>query len=142
MNNRKDYWNYFRTKIWPDPVWSKVISAGILGLITLIFVTVTSIISKISFATALSLVWFFLSQGTLINNALFILLLLFALYGVYNYLNSLILKKDVESSTEEEIGEVKKELLSVPLVASALFETRVQVLFLAIWGLFGITTPK
>jgi len=36
-------------KIWKDPVWSKVISAGIIGLIGFIYVIIKSSISELSF---------------------------------------------------------------------------------------------
>ncbi len=43
----------FILKIWKDPVWSKVIASGIIGLLTLIYIANRSIIKNISFQESL-----------------------------------------------------------------------------------------
>jgi hypothetical protein len=143
MSKRKEYWNHFTTKIWPDPVWSKVISAAILTIIGFLFVTLNSVISKISFTAALSLLWIYLSQVSPVNNGLFIFLLLFATYGFYKYVSSFGLTASLGISTDEDTKEIKKEELPhIPLVANAFFETRVAGAFPGDSGIVWYNNPK
>ncbi|HEX4374675.1 MAG TPA: hypothetical protein VHZ50_15335, partial [Puia sp.] len=72
-----------KDKYWGDPVWSKVISAGIItvlgGLTTTLYLLVKALVDKISLKEAFGSLSSFLTQTTNISNLLILVCLIFIL---------------------------------------------------------------
>ncbi len=84
----------FYQKYWPDPVWSKVISAGIItvvgSILTAIYVLLKSLYDKVSFKTATMQVVDYFKLTTKINNLVLWLSFLMLTWTVYSFLNAFI----------------------------------------------------
>lgn len=82
-------------KNWPDPVWSKVFAAAIIGvftgIITLVGVGIKALFRKIPFAEAFGELWVFLERSTTVNNGVVVFSLLFLLFLVL--INTRIFRK-------------------------------------------------
>ena len=76
--------------IWKDPVWSKVISVGILGLITVIYAKIESIIGKITYKDA------FL-KAIQLKIPIFYILIFIIIYWIFLWLKSKFKKKNEDS---------------------------------------------
>jgi len=80
-------------KTWKDPVWSKVISAAIIGLLTILYNIIIAIIENIDFITAFNEFW-------TIEIPLWTLILVLAFVTVIITINSL--KRKHESTPENK----------------------------------------
>ncbi len=74
-----NYKNIFIQKYWPDPVWSKIISAVFIGIGTGFFVIVKSLYEKISIKSAAQPIIKYFNSRTELNN----MLLWFGLFIIY-----------------------------------------------------------
>ncbi|MDI1354772.1 MAG: hypothetical protein PSX36_07635 [bacterium] len=87
----------FYQKYWPDPVWSKVISAVIItvvgSILTTIYVILKSLYDKVSFKSVAKQVIDYFKLTTEVNNLILWLSLLILAWVVYSFFKSFI--KDV-----------------------------------------------
>lgn len=134
-----------KDKYWGDPVWSKVISAGIItvlgSIITTLYLLVTALIDKISIKDAFSSLLSFLNRKTYISNSLILLFLIFIVITVVNFIIKLI--NDIRQKRKNKLEEpVNEELPLVPFEPSVFFAYRLAGAFPGQRGLVWYNDPK
>src|SRR4051812_30682465 len=102
-----------KDKYWADPVWSKVISAGIIAILGSIFTTIylvaKALIEKISFRQSFNSLWEYLKGSSGVNNVVIIFCLAFVLLTCIIFLIRLlrdIRNKNATAETESNDGEL------------------------------------
>lgn len=88
-------------KLWKDPVWSKVISAGIIFICTLIYSGVKSLSNKITFVEALENALNFKLE---IYKFLILIICISIFLYIYNLIRKIIKRKNGEFNPEQKIG--------------------------------------
>ncbi len=85
----------FRKKYWPDPVWSKVISAGIIAILGFIFLNLyaglTSVISNVPFKSVVIQMVDYFKLSTEVNNLFFWFLILILVVALFSFFWSFII---------------------------------------------------
>jgi hypothetical protein len=138
LNVRKNYWS--------DPVWSKVISAGIItvlgSILTTIYLLIKAFIDKISFEEAFSQLTTFFKQDTSVNNfILVIFILIFSLFLI-KFILQLVLELKRQKKIKLEEQNKKEELPLVPLASTVFFSYRLASAFPGQRGLIWFDDPK
>lgn len=121
----KNYKNIFIQKYWSDPVWSKVISAVIIGIGTGIFVIIKSLYEKISIKSAAQLIIKYFNSQTELNNMLLWFGLFIISWALFVFLKSLFSKFKKISPTED----VPQELPTIYEPSTAFFSYRLAGAF-------------
>lgn len=103
-----DYKNIFIQKYWADPVWSKVISAIIIGIGTGLFVIIKSLYERISIKSAAEPIIKYFSSETELNNMLLWIGLFIICWALIVFVKTLIGKFKKVSSTEDTAKELPK----------------------------------
>ncbi|MEO8109003.1 MAG: hypothetical protein ABI594_03175 [Ginsengibacter sp.] len=134
-----------KTKYWGDPVWSKVISAGIISIlgsiITALYLLGKAFIDKVSFKDAFNSLLFFLKRTTQINNLAILICVIFILITTVNFITKFV--KDIEQKRKANLTEsVKEELPLVPFEPSIFFADRLAGAFPGQRGLVWYNDPK
>lgn len=138
-------YNVIKDKYWGDPVWSKVISAGIItvlgSIITTLFLLGKALVDKISFKEAFKNLLSFLNRTTLINNLLILICIVFIAITTLNFIIKII--KDIRQKRKAEKTEpAKEELPLVPFEPSVFFAYRLAGAFPGQRGLVWYNDPK
>ena len=100
-----DYKNIFIQEYWADPVWSKVISAIIIGIGTGLFVIIKSLYERISIKSAAEPIIKYFSSETELNNMLLWIGLFIICWALIVFVKTLIGKFKKVSSTEYYIND-------------------------------------
>jgi len=134
-----------KDEYWGDPVWSKVISAGIIAvlgsIITTLYLLGKSLIDKISFKEAFGSLLFFFKRATLINNFVILICIVFIAITTVNFIIKFI--KDVRQKRKANLAEpAKEELPLVPFEPSVFFAYRLAGAFPGQRGLEWYDDPK
>lgn len=134
-----------KDKYWGDPVWSKVISAGIIAvlgsIITTLYLLGKALIDKISFKEAFSSLLPFFKKATLINNLVILICIVFIAITTVNVILKFI--KDVRQKRKANLTEpAKEELPLVPFEPSVFFAYRLAGAFPGQRGLVWYNDPK
>jgi hypothetical protein len=128
--------NVFYQKYWPDPVWSKVISAGIIailsGILTAIYVLFKSSYDKVSIKSAAIQTINYLKSTTEINNLIFWASLLVIAWTFYSFLK-LFLKEIAIKIKEKAVFidrfDVPKEFPTITEHSTVFFSNRLAKAF-------------
>jgi hypothetical protein len=108
----------FFTKYWSDPVWSKVISAGIIAVIgsvlTTLYVLVKSIYEKVPFRTTIKQLTDYFRDRTEINNLLIWIAILIIVFTLFSFLKSFI--RDLLIKLKSPKVDVKEEPKEIPTI--------------------------
>lgn len=134
-----------KEKYWGDPVWSKVISAGIItvlgSIITTLFLLGKALIDKISFKEAFKCLLSFLNKTTSINNLIILICVVFIVITTINFIFKFV--KDIRQKRKENQTEpIKEELPLVPFDPSIFFAYRLAGAFPGQRGLVWYNDPK
>ncbi len=134
-----------KDKYWGDPVWSKVISAGIItvlgSIITTLYLLGKALINKISFKEAFSSLLSFLKGATLINNLIILISTVFIVVTIAAFIIKFV--KDIRQKRKSNLTEpVKEELPLVPFEPSVFFAYRLAGAFPGQRGLVWYNDPK
>lgn len=123
----------FLEKYWPDPVWSKVISAVIIAvggsILTAFYVLVKSLYEKIPFETAYNQLLEFLSKKTEVNNLLIWILILVVFATFLKFFITFIkdIVKKVRSKTKK--NEESDEVTTITQHSTSFFWSRLAQAF-------------
>ena len=82
-------------KVWADPVWSKVIATAICGI------AITAFGWWDSIWNGLSIAWAYLMASALVPRWLFVLLVIFALLGLFSAYIFMALRRDAVAAAKE-----------------------------------------
>lgn len=108
----------FFKKYWPDPVWSKVISAGfitVLGsILTTLYVLVKSIYEKVSFRSTTKQLLGYFRDTTEVNNLLMLISILIIGFILFTFVKSYIV--DIITNLKSPKVEVKLEPKGIPTI--------------------------
>jgi hypothetical protein len=134
-----------KDQYWGDPVWSKVISAGIIAvlgsIITTLYLLGKAIVDKVSFKEAFRSLLFYLKGTTATSNFLILISLIFILTTSVNF--AIKFRHDVKRKRKNAPKEpIKEDLPSVPFEPSVFFSYRLGGAFPGQRGLVWYTDPK
>jgi len=140
--------NFYKTikdKYWDDPVWSKVISAGIItvlgSVITTLYLLGKALIDKITFKDALGSLLSFLKRTTQINNLVILICIVFIVITTVNFILKFV--KDIRKKKKVNLTEpAKEELPLASLEPSVFFAYRLAGAFPGQRGLEWYDDPK
>ena len=140
--------NFYKTikdKYWDDPVWSKVISAGIItvlgSVITTLYLLGKALIDKITFKDALGSLLSFLKRTTQINNLVVLICIVFIVITTVNFILKFV--KDIRQKKKVNLTEpAKEELPLAPFEPSVFFAYRLAGAFPGQRGLEWYDDPK
>lgn len=124
----------FYAKYWTDPVWSKVISAGIItvfgSVLTAIFVLIKSLYEKVEIKIVAKEVFDYFEDTIEINNLIFWIAILLLAYTLYKFFKSFFLAiiSKVKSPKIEK-NEEPKQLERITLHSTAFFTYRLAKAF-------------
>lgn len=124
---------------WKDPVWSKVISAGIIfilgSLFTALYTLVTPLFSNVSFIDSLNMLWGVLNQAYSVKLWMMILIIIFTLVFTLKPIVS-TLKSSIEKFKGDKVVEepVKEEIPDATERSTALFAYRMAKAFPGLRG--------
>jgi hypothetical protein len=105
-------------KIWADPVWSKVISTGIIAIVSSVGFALWHFISGLSFGSILKEIWSFLVTLVCFPMLLILVACVFVLISIYKRLNVLNTSADGEKPKENNDRDSSswiKDMDSLPL---------------------------
>lgn len=120
---------------WKDPVWSKVIAAFIIAVLTTVIALLKSIFSGIPFFSVLRTIWVFLVDKTPITNGVILIASTIAVYFIgYKIFR---LSSDFRKRNQQEI-----EVESYPVDPAPDFSNRVAKAFPGLRGIKTISNPK
>lgn len=124
-----EYIDIFYKKYWPDPVWSKVISAIIIAIggaiITTIYISIRSLYEKVAFKSIANSVFNYFMDTSEINNLIILVCLFTILWSLMFFIRNII-KKITEKSIEEDKIE---ELTRLGEPSTVLFSHRLASAF-------------
>ncbi len=107
-------------KIWKDPVWSKVISAGLVFIIAQFAIFIWSLIININFYQVYQQIFRLLSRKYQINGWIIITTLIFLVYGLYFLFRDIFLNQEKlgkpDSNSQDEIKEEDLTITEEPTI--------------------------
>lgn len=145
MKTVKDFiavtYKKIKGKYWNDPVWSNVISAIIIAILTTFYLLIKSLVKEISFKEAVKELVYFFNQKTYVNNfiiALAVMIFLFLLIRLTIDLIINIRKRKVSALS----GQIEEELSIVPFESTVFFSYRIASAFPGERGVVWYNDPK
>lgn len=142
----KKLYNSIKVKYWNDPVWSKVISAGIITvlgtIITTIYLFIQSILDKISFTESFDILVLFFSKTTPINNLIILLTALIFLFLFLSMFTKSSLRKSSEIQESKIANDTIQELPSVGVASTVFFADRIAGAFPGERNIIVFNNPK
>ena len=107
-----EYIDIFYKKYWPDPVWSKVISAIIITIggtiITTIYISIRSLYEKVAFKSIANKVFTYFMGTSEINNLIILVSLSIILWSLIIFIRNIIKKITEKTIEENEIEELPR----------------------------------
>lgn len=125
----------FYQKYWTDPVWSKVISAGIIAVVgsvlAAIYVLLKSLYDKVSFKSVAIQVVDYFKLTTEVNNLILWLSLIILAWTVYSFFKSFIkdIISKIRTKTVVESTEKPKEFPTITEHSTVFFSYRLAKAF-------------
>ncbi|MDR6763887.1 hypothetical protein J2Y38_004111 [Flavobacterium sp. 2755] len=129
-----DFKTIILQKYWTDPVWSKVISAIIIGIGTTIYLLVKSIYNKVPFSYVTQQLLSYLQSGTEINNFIVWISLLVIFWSSITFIKPFVTKLN-KGKKEVNLKEIINELPKIQEHSTVFFSYRIASAFPGLRGL-------
>ena len=137
---------YITDNYWHDPVWSKVIAAGLIflfgSILTAIGLLIKSIIDSVSLHSAFIQLITFLKNSSNVSNYIIVLGGLIIAISCFLFIRQLIKDIKAKKTVSVEPSEQIKELPDVSMESTVLFSYRFAKAFPGLRGLEWIENPK
>lgn len=131
------------SQYWHDPVWSKVIAAAVIFILSSIYFIIKSFVENVSLGSVLAKSVDFLTESSKINNLIILICLLLLSLAAFSFIRrvAMNIKKTGEPSTVPT-NESKQELPHPPSSSTVFFAERIADAFPGTRGLEWISDSK